>query len=170
MVVLLFSTPSVSDRRELPRRLKTSDMNLPEAGERGVSLFSPLPASQPAVAAASFVYHSSRKPGEVNFVSRFAFGFRGRCGEKERREREEGGREGGRECIPPSRCSSSESWLARPPSLKVAPLSLPGAGGSSFLSLSPSLPLWSGRERLILAAGLVKHGEVVTRNPYGRRH
>ena len=45
-------------------------------------------------------------------------------------------------------------------------LSLPGAGGSSFLSL----PLWSGRERLILAAGLVKHGEVVTRNPYGRRH
>ena len=49
-------------------------------------------------------------------------------------------------------------------------LSIPGAGGSSFLSPSPSLPLWSGRERLILAAGLVKHGEVVTRNPYGRRH
>ena len=27
--------------------------------------------------AASFVYHSSRKPGEMNFVSSFAFGFRG---------------------------------------------------------------------------------------------
>ena len=37
----------------------------------------------------------------------------------------------------------------------------------SSLSL---LSVRSGRERLILAAGLVKHGEVVTRNPYGRRH
>ena len=31
----------------------------------------------PAGRAASFVYHSSRKPGEMNFVSSFAFGFRG---------------------------------------------------------------------------------------------
>ena len=68
-----------------------------------------------------------------------------------------------------------EIVAARPPSLKVVPLP-GGAGrgrgrGRGFLSLLLPLPsLLSGREWLILAAGLVKHGEVVTRNPYGRRH
>ena len=52
---------SVRVVRELPRRLKTSDMNLPEAGERGVSLFSPLPASPPSPPLPSSITHHENR-------------------------------------------------------------------------------------------------------------
>ena len=77
LLLLLFLSLRIrADRRvrELPRRLKTSDMNLPQAGEGAQCSPSLLSL---AGRAASFVYHSSRKPGEMNFVSSFAFGFRG---------------------------------------------------------------------------------------------
>ena len=77
LLLLLFLSLRIrADRRvrELPRRLKTSDMNLPQAGEGAQCSPSLLSL---AGRTASFVYHSSRKPGEMNFVSSFAFGFRG---------------------------------------------------------------------------------------------